>query len=166
MRNLLKEQEDRIAKSFKEEIQRLSERIDVIEVSAMANKSDIKNLNKEVHELKESINFNEDLADRKIEEMHNRTDDVNKECDDIWEKLRQLEDRNRRNNLRISGLKENKDEIPGEVEEKVSKLFKETLKIEGEIEIERVHRTGINRNGKPRTIVMKLLRYKDKTKVL
>lgn len=98
--------------------------------------------------------------------MHNRTDDVNKECDDIWEKLRQLEDRNRRNNLRISGLKENKDETPGEVEEKVSKLFKETLKIEGEIEIERVHRTDINRNGKPRTVVMKLLRYKDKTKVL
>ena len=167
MRNLLKEQEDRITASFRIELQRLTKRIDTVEVNVMANKVDIKNINKQVNDLKESINFNEDVTEKKIKELHDRTDEVNAESDEIWDQLRQLEDRNRRSNLRIGGIDESEDETSGDVEEKVKKLFKDTLKIEDEIEIERAHRTGpIKKNGKPRTIVMKLLRYVDKTKIL
>ena len=45
-------------------------------------------------------------------------------------------------------------------------LFKDSLGIEEEIVIERAHRTGIKKDGRPRTIVMKLLNFKQKELVL
>ena len=67
--------------------------------------------------------------------------------------MRVLEDRNRRDNLRIDGIKESHQETWDECEEKVKKILKEIMEIEEEISIERAHRTGIKQNGRSRTVV-------------
>ena len=55
-------------------------------------------------------------------------------------------------------MKENIKETPGEVEQGVKYLYKNKLKITENFEIEQAHRTGKKKNGRPRTIVMKVLR--------
>ncbi|XP_065665636.1 uncharacterized protein LOC136087058 [Hydra vulgaris] len=83
----------------------------------------------------------------------------------ISKKSRILEDRSRRNNLRIEGITESINETWDEIEDKALKLFSNTLKV-NEVEIDRAHRTGYKKEGRPRNIIMKLLRYKDKVKIL
>ncbi|XP_065650688.1 uncharacterized protein LOC136078805 [Hydra vulgaris] len=80
-------------------------------------------------------------------------------------RFRQLEDRQRRNNLRIEGVKENDNENWDDTEVKIINLLENNLNVKDVI-IERAHRTGIIDIKKPRTIVIKLLNYKDKVKIL
>ncbi|XP_065650721.1 uncharacterized protein LOC136078834 [Hydra vulgaris] len=81
------------------------------------------------------------------------------------EKLRNLEGRSRRNNLRIDGIDENGQESWGDSEEKVHAFFWQNLGLKN-IEIERAHRTGLKKDGRPRTIVLNLQKYKDKIRIL
>ena len=60
----------------------------------------------------------------------------------IKEKLRDLEDRTRRNNLRIDGVNESVKETWDETEEKVMKILKNNLGITTAVKIERAHRAG------------------------
>ena len=55
-------------------------------------------------------------------------------------KLIELEDRSRRNNLRVDGIKERPKETWEDYENELHTLFKESLGIEEEIAIERAHR--------------------------
>ncbi|XP_065675869.1 uncharacterized protein LOC136092077 [Hydra vulgaris] len=76
-----------------------------------------------------------------------------------------LEDRNRRNNLRIVGVEEGPNETSEEVLKKLKTLIKEDLQINEPITIERAHRVEKFEN-KPRTIICKLLNWKEKESVL
>ncbi|XP_065684069.1 uncharacterized protein LOC136096583 [Hydra vulgaris] len=78
-----------------------------------------------------------------------------------------LENRSRRNNLRIDGIYEKPNENWAECENVVKEMFKKQLKINYDIIIERAHRVGHPKEDKkPRTIVLKLLNFQDKTKIL
>ena len=83
----------------------------------------------------------------------------------IRDKIRDVEDRSRRNNLRIDGIMEEKGRDLGRIRKKVLSLFKSKLKLEN-IKIERAHRMGIHKNGKQRTIIFKLLNYTDRVKII
>ena len=170
MQRMLNEQEERITNNFremlKEEIAKFNERIEKIEHNIIGNKNSIKNLEKEINDIKEGLKFTEDVFDDKISDLHARIDATNKEKDELEEQLSVQEDRNRRCNLRIDGMKEYEGETEIELEEKVKKLFKEKLEIEKDIEIQRIHRTGQRYQGKPRTVIFNLLRYKDKVDIL
>jgi hypothetical protein len=76
-----------------------------------------------------------------------------------------LEDRNRRNNLRIVGIKEESNETNEEILRKIKTLIKEDLKINQSITIERAHRVG-KFEKRPRTIVCKILNWQDKETIL
>ncbi|XP_065653107.1 uncharacterized protein LOC136080415 [Hydra vulgaris] len=91
--------------------------------------------------------------------------DVNKIKELSKEKQRNLEDRSRRNNLRIDGVDENGQESWGDSEKKVQAFFWQNLGLKN-IEIERAHRTGLKKDGRPRTIVLNLQKYKDKIRIL
>jgi len=52
-----------------------------------------------------------------------------------------LEDRGRRNNLKIDGIKESENETWNECEKKVKEILRKQMKINS-IEIERAHRMG------------------------
>ena len=75
------------------------------------------------------------------------------------------EDCLRRNSIRIDGIKEHNKESWEECERRVHLMLKERLDIEN-VEIERAHRAGRKSRNKPRTIVCKHLRFKDKQNIL
>lgn len=80
-----------------------------------------------------------------------------------------LENQSRRNNLLIDGVPDSKYESWSETEIKAKKVkLSDYLKIDDKlIELERSQRTGkYNHAGCPRSIVIKLLRYKDKQEIL
>ncbi|XP_065681445.1 uncharacterized protein LOC136095126 [Hydra vulgaris] len=81
--------------------------------------------------------------------------------------MRKFEDRNRRNNIRIYGLRENERETWQNTEQKLQTIFNEQLQLKN-IVIERAHRIGkvYNNMDTPRTVILKLLNYKDKELIL
>ena len=81
------------------------------------------------------------------------------------EKLVDLEDRSRRSNLRIDGLRENERETWEETEMKVKNLFRNELGITEEVEIDRVHRVGRKKDRKVRTIVLRCHKNKMKEQI-
>ena len=138
-------------------------------------------MTKDIEELKESLEFTQakmeekEKSFKKIEEKTRNMELLNKSIkkdveaiEKNKEKLIDLENRSRRNNLRFDGIRENERESWIDCEEKIHKLLKEKLHINENIEIERAHRTGNDdkERQKPRTIVLKLLNFKDKEKIL
>ena len=77
--------------------------------------------------------------------------------------MRDLEDRSRRNNLKVDGLKEIENKIWEQIEGILQQIFRDVLKLEG-INTEITHRDGnkSNKRNAPRTIVAKFSSNKDK----
>ena len=87
----------------------------------------------------------------------------------IEDKLIDLEGRSSRNNLKVDGIKERSNEVWEDSENELHDHFKESLDIEEEVVIERTHSVKIDKSKKsntPRTIVCRILNYKDKVKIL
>ena len=95
------------------------------------------------------------------EEMTNIKNDLNQVKNEIQElgadvldsdyvtnKLIELEDHSRRNNIRINGIEEEQYETWDRCEEKVRKVIKDKLGIEDETEIDHCHR--MKKSGKDR----------------
>ncbi|XP_035693558.1 LOW QUALITY PROTEIN: uncharacterized protein LOC118427744 [Branchiostoma floridae] len=131
------------------------------------------NLVREMQDLKSSLQFSQDeLKDLKADKDSNlkkikqleqdiasRNDDVST---GLTEKLDYIENQSRRNNLIFDGIKEEKGETWEQAEMKVKDVIKKKLHINPvHIEIERAHRNG-KPGERPRPIVAKFLRYKDK----
>ena len=140
---------------------------------------EIKNSKSEVNELKKSIEFTEDVLEEKVQNMQRKVSSSEEKVEEIYDyqidpdkvgkKLTDLEDRSRRNNLRIDRAAEENGESWDDCEQKVKEVFMDKLELENDIIIERAHRAKKSKYGKkdqPRTIVCKLLSYKDKVKVL
>ena len=136
-------------------------------------------LKKEVNDVKETLNFQEEMFEKKLKELENgrKTDCL---CEELKRKnlvlvnkLTELEDRSRRNNLRIDGIVEDDNETWDESETKVRQIIRNDLDIEDadNIQIERAHRSGKS-NGRDgsrnikRTIIVRFLNYKDKEVIL
>ncbi len=80
-----------------------------------------------------------------------------------------LEGQSRRNNIVIDGILESANEKWSDSEDKVKKLLSEKLQIDPrEIELERAHRSGkpSPSSTRPRPVIVKFLRYKDKLEVI
>ena len=120
--------------------------------------------------MEEKVNNAENkLADseHRIEEIH----DYQIDPEYVEQKLIDLEDRSRRNNLRLDGILETPGETWEDREEKLKQVFKEKLGFECPTEIKRAHRTSSRQNNtnngnNQQTIIGNLLRYKDKVKIL
>ena len=143
------------------------------------------NLSKETADLKESLEFTQEETEgkfstlnEKISTMEKNLFSLKKDIDitqttkpswaiDIENKLVDLEDRSRRTNLRINGIKEGKNETWKECEERVNCFLEEKLDIDtSEIWIERAHRVGEKKNGLERQIVVQFNSYKNKLDIL
>ncbi|KAJ8390585.1 hypothetical protein AAFF_G00101910 [Aldrovandia affinis] len=88
----------------------------------------------------------------------------------MTEKADYLEGQTKRNNVVVDGIPETQNESWKETEDKVRFVITEKLHLDNsQMVIERAHRTG-NPSGysgkRPRPIVIKFLRYKDKMAVL
>ena len=100
-------------------------------------------------------------------------DYVSDSLSELQEKISEMEDRSRRNKTQVDGAPEEKRETWEECENKVLKILRDKLEIK-DVTVERAHRVRPYQNKKnnkgkaspPRTIVYKLLNYKDKTQIL
>ena len=168
---------------FEEEFAKQQQQISkIIENNLVITKQEIGKLREEINDLKKSIEFTENVLEekvanveqnvcelqgkfKKVEEDVAYMNDYIEDAENIHNKLVELEDRSRRNNIRIDGIKEHNKESCEECERRVHSMLKERLDIEN-VEIERAHRGGRKSRSKPRTIVCKLLRFKDKQNIL
>ena len=115
----------------------------------------IKKLKKELADLKSGVQHTDaglnGLSDR-VDEIY----DYQVDPEYVTNKLIDLEDRSRCNNLRIDGISESRNETWEECEEEIQKVFNEELGVRN-VHIERAHRSkrskSNNNNGKPRIIV-------------
>ena len=123
----------------------------------------IKELKKEVTDLKSSI----DHTDADLNDLSDRVDEVDPEY--VANKLIDLEDRSRRNNLRTDDISESRNETWEEYEEEIQKVFNEKLSVKN-FQTERAHRSkrskSNNNSEKPRAIVCKLFNYKQKEETI
>ena len=135
-------------------------------------------LKQEVESLKAIADFQNkwfEEAKRDLEEMRAKDpieEDIKlieQKHQQLEEKISELEDRSRRNNLRFSGFTEKAEgaETWEESENLIREFIERNLEMESkDITIERAHRTGSKINGKKRAIIVKFLNYKDKDAVL
>ena len=132
----------------------------------------------EVVELTKSLEFTQAEVKEEITNIKDNLNQVKTEIQELGEdvldpdyvtnKLIELEDRSRRNNIRIDGIEEEQYETWDRCEEKVQ-VIKDKLGIEDEVEINRCHQMkksgkyrSNERNLCSRTIICRLLRFKDK----
>ena len=142
-------------------------------------------LSKEIADLKENLEFTQEETkekfsklNEKITSMERNLFSLKKDIEviqttkpswaiEIENKLVDLEDRSMRNNLRINGIKEGKNETWEECEERVNCFLEEKLDMDtSEIWIERAHRVGEKKRGQERQIVVQFNSYKNKLDIL
>ena len=168
---------------FEEEFAKQQQQISkIIENNLVTTKQEIGKLREEINDLKNSIEFTENVLEEKVAKVEQNVcelqgkfkkveedvpymSDYIEDAENIHNKLVELEDLSRRNNMRTDGIKEHNKETWEKCERKVHSVLKEWLDIEN-MEIERAHRAGRKSRDKPRTIVCKLLRFKYKQNIL
>ena len=131
---------------------------------------------KETDYLKPSIETYQNITDDKLKDTENSIDKIKetfkreieklkKDNDDTNNKLRILEDRSRRDNLRFGGIEEWEEESWADTEQNLKYTLSEILGIQN-IKIERAHRAGDKKRSPCRTIVAKLGNFKIKERIL
>ena len=148
---------------FAEEFQKQEKNIiSIISGNFEITMKEINDLKAEVSDLKDSLEFTENVIEKKVEKLETELDNLKDKVQDIWDyqidpdyiqhKLIELEDRSQRNNIRIDGIEEEEGETWNISEAKATKVFKEKLGIEKEIIFERAHRTERNSKIKIRNV--------------
>ena len=122
-------------------------------------------MNNKINDLQYSLEFTEKETKQEIliiKEKHSV------EIGQLQEKMREMEDRSRRNNIRVEGVNESENENWQTTKEKFHDIIKNKLGVKNkDVVIERAHR--VNRKGnnnKPRPIVAQLLNYEDKETIM
>ena len=151
-------------------------RLDRLSEEIQDNNERLEKLNKETVDLKVSLETSQEIFEKKFQKVNDNLskqkqkhkEDINKlwkDNDQLCERLRDLEDRSRRDNLRIDGIAEVENETWEQTEEILQNLLKEKPQLEN-ISVERAHRVGNKGKNNKRTIVLKLASFKDKLKII
>ena len=171
IKEILAIHESTLMKFFTSSMERLENKIEKLSNENTLLKQEVKSLKtgadfqnkwfeerkKDLEELRARNPMEEDI--KLIEQKHQQ----------LEEKISELEDRSRRNNLRFSGFTEKAAgaETREESENLIRDFIEENLEMESkDITTERAHRTGSKIDDKKRPIIVKFLNYKDKDAVL
>ena len=133
----------------------------------------IEDQNTKIYELQKSLEFSQEelrVAKNDLKACKNEVGDQNKQLEECKIEIMSLnrqvakqEDYSRRNNIRIEGIDEEKQETWEQTQHKVNKLMKEKMKLEN-IQVEYAHRIKNKTNSKgPRTIIARLHHDTDKS---
>ena len=144
-------------------------------------------LKNEVAKLKKSLQFHTDQWEENFKTLDNLKSELLKnkkqqnhqqqqkqpviqDLKEIKDKLNDLENCSRRNNLRIDRIIEEENESLSQSEKKLQEIIQDQLQFKQDIEIERAHPSGKTMidgvANKRRTIIAKFLNFKDKQEVL
>ena len=158
-----------------------------IEIFYSEVKNDIRNLYDDIQEMKCSLQFSQKDIDElklkvfstetKVNSQHIALEHIDSECEGISRQVDYLENQPRRNNIKILGLAESKEERTlKDIEGLIKSTIKDTYRVEEKIEIERAHRIGkprkpnaVGKDGRPlgpRAVVAKLYHWKQKERIL
>ena len=95
--------------------------------------------------MRKSIEFTENQLEEKVNNAENKLTDIEHRIEEIYDykidpdnvvqKLIDLEDRSKRNNMRVNGIQGKH----GKIKEKLQQVFQEKLSIECRVEIEQPH---------------------------
>lgn len=131
---------------------------------------------KEINSIKESLEFQQAKVDKEVSELKKEVIDMQQQLHEVilqdssesikslQAKIDDMEDRSRRNNIRVDGIVDGKSESWEESERKVKNLLSDRMGID--VHIERAHRTGTFNKNKQRTIVCRLYDYKQKEHIV
>ena len=173
---MFKEQEEKLLNFVRNGISDTNARLDRLTQEISDNNIKLNYLSKETDGLKLSIETSQEIIDEKFKEINKKLNNDKQqhgnEIDELWqeneylrEKLRDIVDRCRRDNLRIDGLQEVENETWEQTEKILKGMIQEKLEIR-DINIERAHRVGSTSNTLPRTVVAKFSTFKGKQLVL
>lgn len=146
--------------SLEQNLIKVQGRVDRLEQDQAKSKDAIKDMHDGLQALNTIVEESKTAGDR----VKNYCDDKYK---DLQDKLLYAEVYQRRENLRFYGIEE-KSGGKEDTHSVLQKFFEQLLKIQPEevqeIEFQRVHRVGnkINEDGKPRAIIARFLRYRDR----
>ena len=158
----LREHEKKLNEILKSQLQNTNERLHRISNEFLET---TKSLEFTLYKLDEELAIVKNDISKTKSDMQVLEDDL-LDPNEVSKKLTELKDRSRRNNLRFDGLTEDPNETWDDCERKVQDVLLNKLNIEGNIEIDRCHRFGKRRGSRPRTIVCRFLRFKDKQKII
>ena len=175
-KEMFQEQQEALLNIISSNTAPLRQFIDKLTIEIKDNNDRLNSIVKDTDDLKLSVQTYKNVFDdkikgledsvKKIKENHKKEIiQLKNENADSKDKLRILEDRSRRDNLRFDGIQEWRDEYLADTEEILKDKIKETLGIEN-VELERAHRVGDKNHSSCRTIVAKLSKYKTKERIL
>ena len=143
-----------------------------------SNSDSAKLLSQKTKDLEGNLTVNQDLIDVMIKSIDEEMKEIKKIVDnnraEPKEQLRIQEDCSRRNNVRFDRIPETENETWEETETKLRKFLYDELDITEELYIERAHRVARNQSSKEasndfakqRTIIAKLLDYKETVEIM
>lgn len=101
-----------------------------------------------------------------VKELGSKITTLEKTVQKLEKKLVDLEDRSRRNNLIVYGIRERTDEsVESLTKEVVDNVFSSVLRVNVS-SVERIHRLGRKQPDKHRPVILKLMDYREKMSVL
>ena len=164
VREKLEDHQEKVSEIIKSQLTNTNERLDKISQEVVEITKSLEFTQEEFHD--GFANVKNDI--KKVQTDLREIEDELLDPTFVMDKLTELEDRSRWNNVRIDGIPETPNETWENCEEEVRKVIRNKLDITDDIEIDRCHRMGkFQRNkSKPRTVVCKFLRSKDKHKAL
>ena len=154
-----------------------NQKLEKLSAEIRSNSDSVKLRLQKTKDLEESLTVNQDLIDVRIKSINEEMKEIKKIVDnnraEMKEQLRIQEDRSRRNNFRFDGIPETENEWE-ETETKLRKFLYDELDITEELYIERAHRVARNQSSKEasndfakqRTIIAKLLDYKETVEIM
>ena len=146
-----------IKKVFEDEFKKQEQNLaKIISGNLEITMQEIKSLKNEVNELKKSMEFTQNDLEERVNNVEENMSKVKEDLQEIYEyqiepdyvndsltyirnKLTELEDRSRRNNIRIDGISEEPGETWEECERKVHRLLSKELDI-NDVIIEHSHK--------------------------
>ena len=175
-KEMFQEQQEALLNIISSNTAPLHQSIDKLTIEIKDNNDRLNSMVKDTDDLKLSVQTYQNVFDDKIKELEDSIKKIKEnhkkeiiqlknENEDSKDKLRILEDRSRRDNLRFDSIQEWRDESWADTEEILKDKIKETLGIEN-VELERAHPVGDKNQSSCRTIVAKLSKYKTKECIL
>ncbi|KAK7882754.1 hypothetical protein WMY93_028928 [Mugilogobius chulae] len=156
------------------------EYVTITQVFVDSSNKRIDDMSKLMYDFKQSL----EMTQKDFDDYKASSSTLSKSCNEIRsdldticksllafsDKAEHLEGQSKRNNIVIEGIKESGKEAMADCEDKVRKLFIEKLQLDHlKIELDRVYRAGKPLSGnleRPRPVVVRFLRLKDKMAVL
>ena len=175
-KGMFKEQQNSLLNIVFQNTTPIQTSLDKLTMEIKDNNDRLNNIMKETDDLKLSIETYQNITDDKLKDTENSIDKIKetfkreieklkKDNDDNNNKLRILEDRSRRDNLRFDGIEEWEEESWADTEQNLKDTLSDILGIQN-VKIERAHRVGDKKRSPCRTIVAKLSSFKMKERIL